>query len=657
MDAEHAAMLMALQADVTIEAIVAQAPLLAELLRDLERSDAIEKLSALLLLPEHQGNTPRLEFLVHAAFAICDGNRKLSRSRANQLFKACDDTIVSRLEDPAEDHFATPVYFQEEEFLVIEGLWESGNFYLQRILNALATAPNEGVLVQLKKQTHALLSLSNAACQERMDGRYVPGAPVPGKSLQPDAMLHPEVIRFSPSRLKELGIEKGDLAAFQFPVEKRKCLLSESLAVTSLHRQPIIEQEGDLIAAIPGAVSFAIRQSLFEVADHLGNLEQLSTAIGQEYERLFRSAAILGTHRHAPIHFVRSGSTLTAEVVTRIDRNTWLQVVFFADTLHGISESSVAGPTPPNLELAEFVRHQVLTQNRILENQPDFKEGISLLVDCGVGRSGSLLITNEQSDAWTIEPITAPDLLTLSRIDEMDSLRFMTMLKSRKVAEDHGVRIINPWGVATLIAWMRSNGGHIVPHRDVSQDLRGESFSVSLLPACIRDLRLLDAEENDTQFAIRSDGTKHQVRRLGGSTFIDDRKTVVYIPSQPDADGGLPYVHCTAECDWWFVSNSDSEDPNRFQHGETALTWMRRIIPVVAPEIASTIGKAIEVHLHFPGTGSLDTPSSEQALPTATEIRSEMQMTVNECIVTVQFGKSFDLGLRAPDNRSERALV
>ncbi len=112
-----------------------------------------------------QSNCIRLEALVHLSIVHCRGERTISGNLVSQVFQAMGTGWCGRVEDPAEDVFVSNVVTGEGSFRVLEGVWESGGFYLQRVLNVMATLPVHEPFSKVCASVHALLRVSDAVCE------------------------------------------------------------------------------------------------------------------------------------------------------------------------------------------------------------------------------------------------------------------------------------------------------------------------------------------------------------------------------------------------------------------------------------------------------------------------------------------------------------
>jgi hypothetical protein len=139
--------------------------------------------AGLLTVPELQCNCIRLEALVHLSLVSGRGNRKPNDKIIARLFANFGEGRLGLQEDPAEDVFVALIRTPRGNFRVLEGLWESAGFYLQRTLNALQLVPTEKLFDHIDDRVHALLRLSDAVCERAELGRYQLGNQIPQDKL------------------------------------------------------------------------------------------------------------------------------------------------------------------------------------------------------------------------------------------------------------------------------------------------------------------------------------------------------------------------------------------------------------------------------------------------------------------------------------------
>ncbi|MFX6435443.1 hypothetical protein ABTG69_19865, partial [Acinetobacter baumannii] len=86
----------------------------------------------------------------------------------------------------------------------------------------------------------------------------------------------------------------------------------------------------------------------------------------------------------------------------------------------------------------------------------------------------------KRRENWRLEFISAPDLVTLSWLEDFTALSLWRLMDSRERLSQLGVMLQNINGLLNIVGWARSLGGHLVPHGDMPDD-----FGKSGVPAFV----------------------------------------------------------------------------------------------------------------------------------------------------------------------------
>jgi len=93
--------------------------------------------SALLLNPNLQSSTYRIETLVNLSMSLGRSKAKLKQRDIQRIYAEMEKGVVARQEDPAEDVFVSNISTMRGNFLVLEGLSESAGYYRLCCTNGL----------------------------------------------------------------------------------------------------------------------------------------------------------------------------------------------------------------------------------------------------------------------------------------------------------------------------------------------------------------------------------------------------------------------------------------------------------------------------------------------------------------------------------------
>jgi hypothetical protein len=424
--------------------------------------------AGLLTVPELQSSCVRLEVLVHLALGLGRGQRKPTDKTVSCLFSKLGEGIAGRAEDPAEDVFVSSVGTPRGNFRILEGIWESGGFYLQRFINAVERIPSGARYDHMRECMYALLRLSDLVC-ERADlvryqlGNENPVGALPTRLLASVGSLR-RVVKFSAADLAANGISLDYLAEFGFDGRARDGLVTETIGHSALERYPIVHRRGEFFFLLPTAVSAAIRRYIIEVMDTPALRKAFSGTLAAEYGRLFSNTPLLGGEGTAVIEFQRTDNAFLAGVMRDVDHGLYLNFVFLVDPLEGFDALGLMGANAEPAKLGSDIDHWINEAYQHARHNPNFCEFLTLIVGCGVGRATAASFSGDVRENCRIEMISAPDLLTLSWVPDFKPLSLWRLLAGHDKLAKLGVSLQNMNGLLNLVAWARTLDGHLVPH-------------------------------------------------------------------------------------------------------------------------------------------------------------------------------------------------
>jgi hypothetical protein len=460
--------------EIALGAILAENEEFCAEIRDFDPIELASCFAGLLTVPELQSSCVRLEVLVHIVLGLGQGQRKPTDKTISYLFSKLGEGIAGRVEDPAEDVFVSSVGTHRGNFRVLEGIWESAGFYLQRFINAIERIPSGPRYDHMRECVYALLSLSDLLCERADLVRYQLGNENPVKTL-PTRLLASvgslrRAVKFSEADLIEHGISVDHLAEFGFDRRARDGLVTESIGHSTLERYPIVHRQGEFFFLLPTAVSTAIRRYVIEAMDTPGLRKAFSGTLAAEYGRLFSNTPLLGDHGTPVIEFQRTDNALLAGVMKDVDHGLYMFFVFLVDTLEKFDVLGLKGANTEPAKLGSDIDQWIDEAYRQAREGADFREFLTLIIGCGVGRSIAAAFSSNVRENCRIEMISAPDLLTLSWVPDFKPLSLWRLLAGQDKLAKLGVSLQNVNGLLNLVAWARTLDGHLVPHGQLPED-------------------------------------------------------------------------------------------------------------------------------------------------------------------------------------------
>lgn len=616
--------------------------------------------AGLLTQKNLQSNCLRLEVLVHLCVEHCRGTKSAPPQLVARVFRALGSGRCGRAEDPAEDVFVSNVVTRDGNFRVLEGIWESGGFFLQRMLNLLDKLPAAAPFQQFRASVHALLKLSEAVCDRAGLRRNEPGNAYPKRAI-PAKLLDGLArgrrrLRFSMKDLNHLGIQRDDLAHFIFNPAHRGRLSGQTIGHTELERRPLAWHDDEVVLLLPSAVSATVRRVLIERLGAGANQAVLIANLAQEYGRLFSGTPLLGGHP-APVFFGATVHGPIASVAYEVDRGRHLQLVFFVDPLDGFDEGGLSSEFRAFGELAGSIDEMIEPVYVRASQEPGFRDGITLLVCCGIGRGVSLWVNNNCREHWRVETISAADLYTLSWTPRMKPLHLWRILSAQDALAQLGFGLHNVNGLLNLVAWSRQHAGHLVPHADIPVEWAGETATLSIVQNSLLNLRCEVANLWDVHAECDVSGRWLGLRRAEPPLVPEDDRFPIYAPESPRL---LRLAACTTyRRTWWceVILPEGTDGELSFQRRSMVTTWMRRAAPVIDDWLPGLSEGPILWKCHFDYASStaerdtevMDLGEARKTIGVATDRAARLV----ECVVAYRF----EIALFNAENIAEQALV
>ncbi len=616
-------------------------------------------------MPELQANCLRIEALVHLAVAYCEGRLAPTKGFAIRSFEGLGDGYCGWMEDPAEDVFVSLVNTPQGNFRIFEGIREGTGFHLQRILNVVERMPERAPYDRLCSSVECLLKLSDAVAaragvRENSLGQETPLNALP-RGIADRLSSARASIRFSEDDLARLEIPKTLLAEFAFSPDDRPELRAQPIGHTELERRPVAFHGQFAYLLLPTAIGSAITRFVIEAALSTGDADAFVRALAAEFAQLFDETPILGGRSGAPIRFQRISGGRIGAIMTEVDPGRFLQLVFFVDGLDGFLQDGLSGanadPDALALAVSEHLKHASVHANE----QPGFRDGISLVVACGFGRALYFALKGDLPCHWRVESIAAHDLVTLSWLSEFDRLSLWRLLDSQQAIERQGTALFNVNGLLNLVAWSRQLGGHLVPHGQLPDGFAapGTESSIMVNQNAVRDLRHSVMMEWDPRRVLDSDGRWVKVRKLGRSEFEEDNSAPVYASEEDLLEGRLRGVYVAPKRPWWIEITAPEYAPRDsvFDHWRMLCTWLRRAAPVLDEAYPGLPTVPISIVVSFAEV--LGSAWSRVKPKDAEELRSLLQLAAEagRPNILMKIAQGFDDGLMQPENVAERVLV
>jgi hypothetical protein len=628
-------------------------------LRKLDPFESALAFGSLLTVPELQGNCLRLETLVRLSLLVGNGKSKPSDGIIRTTFQALGDGICGSMEDPTEDVFVGTVRTPRGNFRVFEGMWEGNAFYLQRLLNVVEAMPTGSGYDELRGNIYALLTMSDLVCERARVERHQLGAEGPLDRLNVKAIgslaTKSRRIRFSVGELQAAGISPLMLAPFLFNAAERSQLSEERMNGSALEKRPLLRRGDQVALALPTAVSAAIRHHVISRMTDAGMLTALQNGVAKEYAAHFSNTPVLGGRIGAPIKFEFTKFGGISAIVSQVDEGRYLNQIFITDQLRDLEETGVGGMNPDAQDLSDLIDMYIAQSHEVVSARPGFVDGMSLIINCGIGRGSAIMFGSGDLPNWRVEYASAYDVDTLSWVQGFKPLSLWRLLDAQEKVGTLGAALHNFNGIINMVGWTRSLGGHIVPHANLPADFTGGFLAIDQTSQ--RLLRHEVMTTGDPRVIQDVEGRWIPARRDQQSDFADDQAAPLYGSEIPNDEGWLMSAYLAPRRTWWAEASMPDSTTGAlgYERWRMMTVWLSRAAPIL--DALPLPAGPVKWRGVFPRvSGGLHKPSGKLAYAEArAAISVSVDAATNTVITTVS--AAFEDALYHPENIAERALV
>ncbi len=652
--------------DVTIQEIAANNQSLVQDISSYDPQATIPLLASLLTVPEYQSQCIRLEILVALAIVYCKGSRKASIGKVMRWFEKIGKSQCVIGEDPAEDVFVSLVHDNNGNYRLLEGTWEAAGFYTQRIVEVISTMPDDERFGRIKDSLRALLVISDLVCEKAGLRRYQLGSDERHETLSKqkipkrNTLIARVAIAFE--ELNARGINPAEIEPFLFHPGMIDGLAEQQFGSSYLERYPLIAySETHFTVALPTALSVAARDFVIANIIDGGLLESFDHVLADNYAELLSKTPLLGGPMRAPVLWEQLGAHRLSNFSFEIDQGYFISYHSFLPSV----ETHIVGGFKTLYEdegaLTQALQKSIDNVMEKISVRSGFKSGLIVIVGCGWGK-GSVTGGFEMNHSkWRIQMLSAADLIRLSWLDDMTPGYFWRIQDGLETVTASGVHFVNPNGIMNLIAWVRSNAGHFIPHAQLQHDdiSPEQPFMVQPPQNLIRDVRV-DADLGyDRHRAIDNTGTWHDVQHESPKPFFSSESSRRLYASMDHAHSGILTSVYEGALQLWLTLDAPKivERDVKYRLWSMANEWLHRIGNVL-DERAEHVSQATQfkVYVEFQ---DVDQPEENGGKPSAEDL-------VQLCLVDhynepnaskAVFQPGFLSGFSIAENTAERLFV
>ena len=618
-------------------------------------------ISGLLTDPSLHANTIRIELLIHLIIAYGSGIQKVKfRQIKSWLNQKLGSTMFSKMEDPVEDVFISNVMTKYGNARIFEGIWESSDFYLQRIYNIIQTLPDKLNTHTLISEVHALLRLSEEIASRRGLDRFILGG---GKEKGPLKIPSWEILKslsrtitFSQNDLKQLRISPTELTPFIFNMNFRNQLGNQVIGNSALERCPIVYYAGRWLVLLPTAISTAVRRHVLEWMSRQGYNESFDQHIVMEYQDFLSKISLLGSPiiKRKILQPEKVANKMLLEVVKLVDEGRYLHIIVIVDSIDGYLRYGILSPDTNIEELSDNLDLRIQKAKHYIRKKEGFKQGLTILVGCSYGRPIAFQQPIETPD-WWVEFLSAPDLQTLSWESEGSPLILWKLIAHNRFLIDKGISITNVNGLLNLYGWWKQTGHFMLPS-NIPFD--GKTINILIPTDCLASIRQKVRKKCDIHVLPHPAGKFISVRRNVTDSYFPDEAEKPQYASIEDAQSGILLGAWIGEKSVWWVEAKPGETQLSkkiiFMVWAAVNNWLERAVPMLEQTLKKKSNSVLLIVLDFSES------QQEQADPISEEeLRSCISVTTNQKTRTIRidFRDPFVGGFRNPKNCAEKTII
>ncbi len=632
---------------------------IAEFLGKYDLKSTVSQLGGLLTAPALQANTIRIETLVHLAVAHCNGRRKPGLTEIGHwLNRQLGNTQIALLEDPVEDVFITNVETPEGNRRVFEGIWESNDYFVQVVLETLGgrRAPQE--CKDLLVPAFALLRLSECVAERVGLRRWHIETSTPKGTVRLAPATRARAVTFTDSELAELGISREVLVPFILRDADKQALAGESTGHSSLERRPLVDFGGELVLALPHAVSPAIRRFVLFELGRMRYLQAFADVLAARQARQVERDGLWELKEKvdsleppAPDGKVPS---LHAWLL-KYDINKYLHVVLLHDRMDWLDAQGLSSFMKYPEELRAGLEEYLSKVSSHCRSLPDFAEGMTLLVMGGLGR-GFALSFKDWPDKWRLSVIRISDLLMLAGELDRPITKYLKCIKHKEWAEGEDVHFLNINGDYNFYCFWRRLNYQLVPRYLPVDD--GSMLAIGndmVLPVREEVRNLVDRHVLQT-----TAGSYSPVMRFGRDAYFKSMQGRPIYASLGHLRAGVlaGAVETPRGPSWLLVMPREGDEQIRhllYEMWSGFIGLYDRLVFEVEALYPKAPAGAIEIRLNF---GEV-VVSEDYVEPQLGVAIGEPEVTVNldQRTAEVKFPSDFLMHFQQPENMGERLVL
>jgi len=192
----------------------------------------------------------------------------------------------------------------------------------------------------------------------------------------------------------------------------------------------------------------------------LGKTKTFEATLMKKYWELLTWTPLAPLGMPPPIERNDESGLLFGSFLNEIDPGRYLQIVIAGQPLTGIETEGFSSPSTSSIEVSHRTTTEVKNGAQFASKQDGFREGITLIVSCGLGRA-NFLLGEAAPPNWHVEYLSIHDAITMTRMEEFKPIDLFRMADSKAAVQAAGIQLSNGNGLLNLWAWVKNLGGHL----------------------------------------------------------------------------------------------------------------------------------------------------------------------------------------------------
>lgn len=614
------------------------------------RRHLVEILAGLLTQPETHAATLRIEAMIHLAFLYCNGTRKPTLPQVREwVNKILLEDAIGRGEDPVEDVFSTVVPSGVGSATILEGAWQDNGYHLQRVMAALLPLRGQAWADEAMHAVMSLLNIAKAVAQKAGVVRYTLADSQPSSQIRVaprNVEAGVKAVTFSLQDIFGMGLTARDIAPFVGNAADFADLANESLANSSLERFPLLRHEDGWLVMLPTALGAAARRLILEKAAAAGALADLQASLAKSELQEVR-AVLAGNLGLTEPTLLPLPSEPKLEVVQgKFDLGGYALIVLIGDDLSEAMATGLQGMNDKDLDRGALAVAQL---ERQLSASPDFRRGMTLILNGGVGR-GIAMRFDENPAEWHRVSIGLGDALRMSWDGDFDAKRIWKLLSQQEQLGGRGYQIHSVGDFVNRYGYLENQGF------DPVQAEISKGALAMLATDYAANVRHRIRSALDYHLVIDPTVSRFvEVQRRSTSSYFKEVSNLpLYVAPFEALAGTFLAVVETPHRAWW-VELTDVDGPSRSfaaKIWDAAQRWLVRLAPRLEEQLPNLPRPTIHFRLEFP---DIDQLTDAALMDTTPPERPQFELV--DGAIAIRSNLASMRGYRNATNIAERQLL